>query len=281
MEVGNAAFKDGDELAGASERQPKRSGGWNKFDDAAAAGIFAAARAAGASGAGIRYGDVHFKVWFKLQGEEAAEVSERINKLQLATADARLAELERRNASQSTRAQKERQRKVKQKAAKKAAMAEQQPGTRSAPVTLTTTPKRPSQQGMHGQRQRMQAKEMAGGERAAAGNAASLTAASMEHPATSRVKRTARLDDKAWQVIVPNGTKAATMSEQQLGRALSGERDEQQRATWLHLMMQPAEGPPAKSKAAAKTGVSPAGHQPMDTQPVEAAEDMGFALYDE
>ena len=103
MEVGNAAFEDGDELAGASERQPKRSGGWNKFDDAAAAGIFAAARAAGASGAGIRYGDVHYKVWLKPQGEEPTEVTERINALQLATADARLAELERRNAGQSAR----------------------------------------------------------------------------------------------------------------------------------------------------------------------------------
>jgi len=65
MEVGQAALEDGDELAGASERPPKRSGVWNKFDDAAAAGIFAAARAAGATGAGIRYGDVQYKVWFK------------------------------------------------------------------------------------------------------------------------------------------------------------------------------------------------------------------------
>ena len=123
---------------------------------------------------------------------------------------------------------------------------------------------------------------MPDGERAAAGNAASLTAASMEHPATSRVKRTARLDDKVWQVIVPNGTKAATMSEQQLGRALTGERDEQQRAAWLHLMMQQTEGPPAKGKAVATTGVSPrAGHQPpMDTQPVQAEQNMGFALHE-
>ena len=34
MKVGPAAPEDGDELAGASERQPKRSGVWNKFDDA-------------------------------------------------------------------------------------------------------------------------------------------------------------------------------------------------------------------------------------------------------
>ena len=274
MEVGNAAFEDGDELAGASERQPKRSGGWNKFDDAAAAGIFAAARAAGASGAGIRYGDVHYKVWFKPQGEEPAEVTERINALQLATADARLAELERRNAGQSARAQKERQRKVKQKAAKRAAMAMQQSGTQPAQVASTTTPMRPSQRDAQGQQQRTKAEEMTGGERAAAENAASLTAASMKHPATSRVKRIARQDDRMWQVIVPNGTKAATMSEQQLGHALMGARDEQQRAAWLHQMVQQTEGPPAK-RTAAKEQVGPAGKEPMDQDM-----DMGFALHD-
>ena len=126
MEVGGAAHEDGDELAGASERQPKRSGVWNKFDDAAAAGIFAAARAAGATGAGIRYGEVHYKVWFQPHGEEQGEVTEKIKALQLATANARLEELERRNTSQSTRAQKEKQRKVKQKAAKRAAQTLQQ-----------------------------------------------------------------------------------------------------------------------------------------------------------
>ena len=66
------------------EQQPKRSGVWNKYDDMAAAGIFAAARAAGATGAGIQYGDVHYKVWFnKPQGDEPDEVMERIKALQL------------------------------------------------------------------------------------------------------------------------------------------------------------------------------------------------------
>ena len=47
----------------------------------------------------------------KCQGDEPDEVMEKIKALQLATADARLEELERRNASRSTRAQKEKQRK--------------------------------------------------------------------------------------------------------------------------------------------------------------------------
>ena len=109
MEVGAAALEDSDDLAGTSGRQSKRSGVWNKYDDAAAAGIFAAARAAGATGAGIRYGEVNYKVWFKPQSEESDEVLEKIKALQLATANARLAELERRNTSLSTRALKEKQ----------------------------------------------------------------------------------------------------------------------------------------------------------------------------
>ncbi len=118
MEVGPAAHEDGDELTGASERQPKqRSGVWNKYGDAAAAGIFAAARAAGAMGAGIMYGEVNYKVWFKPHGEEPDEVSAKIKALQLATADARLAESERRTATLTNRAPKAPQREGRQQAA--------------------------------------------------------------------------------------------------------------------------------------------------------------------
>ena len=270
MEVGQAAFEDGDELAGASERPPKRSGVWNKFDDAAAAGIFAAARAAGATGAGIRYGDVQYKVWFKPHGEEHEEVTERIKALQLATADARLAELERRNASQSTRAQKERQRKVKQKAAKKAAQGLQQPDGTSAPRKPSPASQQPA--GTAQGRQWTQAERMTDDDRAAAETAAFITAASMKQPASNRVKRTATLDGKALQLMVPGSTRAATMNEQQLGRALKGARDEQQRKALLQAVRPPTLGTP---KGGAATG-----HQPMDTQPVQAEEDMGFDLHD-
>ena len=275
MEVGTAALEDGDDLAGTSERQPKRSGVWNKFDDAAAAGILAAARAAGATGAGIKYGEVNYKVWFnKPQGDEPDEVSEKIKALQIATADARLAELERRSASQSTRAQKEKQRKARQKAAKKAAQT-----IRPETTSVQGTPSRvqsqqPMRRDARGQQQ-AQAERMTASDRAASTNAASITAASMEQPATLRVQRKARLGGKAWQFIALNGTRAATMNEQQLGQALSGAHDEQQRTTLLHQMMQ-REGPPPKGMAA----VSPAGHMPMDTQPPQAEDDMGFALHE-
>ena len=49
------------------------------------------------------------------------EVNEKLKKLQLATAQARLSELERRAAGETNRARKERERKKKQKAAKQAA----------------------------------------------------------------------------------------------------------------------------------------------------------------
>jgi hypothetical protein len=68
---------------------------------------------------------------------------------------------------------------------------------------------------------------MSDGEKAAAETAAYITAASMKHPATSREQRTARLGGKVWQLIVVSNTRAATMDEQQLGRALTGAHDEQ------------------------------------------------------
>ena len=113
---------DGD-VAGTAAPPARHAGAWNKYDDAAVAGILAAARAAGASGASVRYGGVLTKVWFSPQGEDQSEVLEKTKKLQLATAQARLDELERRAAGATQRAQKEKVRKQKQKAAKKAAAA--------------------------------------------------------------------------------------------------------------------------------------------------------------
>ena len=109
-------------------------------------------------------------------------------------------------------------------------------------------------------------------DRAAAETAAFITAASMKQPASNRVKRTATLDGKALQLMVPGSTRAATMNEQQLGRALKGARDEQQRKALLQAVRPPTLGTP---KGGAATG-----HQPMDTQPVQAEEDMGFDLHD-
>jgi len=283
MEVGGAAHEDGDELAGASERQPKRSGVWNKFDDAAAAGIFAAARAAGATGAGIRYGEVHYKVWFQPHGEEQGEVTEKIKALQLATANARLEELERRNTSQSTRAQKEKQRKVKQKAAKRAAQTLQQPGKSSEQGAPSESTQQTTNRGEHG-RQRTQVEKMSDGEKAAAEAAAYITAASMKHPATSREQRTARLGGKAWQLIVVSNTRAATMDEQQLGRALTGARNEQLRAALLQIARPPSLSIP-QGKAACS--VSPPGEpaflqMEVDTaagQPAGQTQGEDFELY--
>jgi hypothetical protein len=121
MEVDTGVAEAGGD-AGTDERQSRRGGAWNKHDDAAAAGIFAAARAAGATGAAVKYGDISFKVWFEPQGKDLPgqdEVAEKMKALQLATASARLEELERRAGAQTTRAQKEKQRKQKQKAAKR------------------------------------------------------------------------------------------------------------------------------------------------------------------
>ena len=120
MEVEDAEAA-GDEFAGATAPPARRAGAWNRHDDAAVAGILAAARAAGASGASIKYGGVTTKVWFEPQGEDQVEVREKMKKLQLATAQQRLDEIERRKAGTSNRAQKERERKKQQKAARKAA----------------------------------------------------------------------------------------------------------------------------------------------------------------
>ena len=109
---------------GTSARQARLAGAWNKHDDAAVAGILAAARAAGATGASVRYGEVVTKVWFESKDSEQTEVDERFRELQLATAQQRLQELERRTASTTRRAQKEKERKKRQKAAKQAGRAE-------------------------------------------------------------------------------------------------------------------------------------------------------------
>ena len=62
MEVEDAAGGNGD-VAGTAAPQARLAGAWNKHDDAAVAGILAAARAAGASGASVRYNGVVAKVW--------------------------------------------------------------------------------------------------------------------------------------------------------------------------------------------------------------------------
>ena len=66
MEVEAAAGGDGD-VDDAAPRA-RLAGAWNKHDDAAVAGILAAARAAGASGASVKYGGVTTKVWFEPHG---------------------------------------------------------------------------------------------------------------------------------------------------------------------------------------------------------------------
>jgi len=250
MEVGRAADEDGDELAGASERQPKRSGVWNKYDDAAAAGIFAAARAAGATGAGIKYGEVNYKIWFRPQGDEPKEVADKIKALQLATANARLEELERRNAGMSARAQKEKQRKLRQKAAKKAAKEQQQQPSaqqRSKADGQATAGWHTAQQ-QPGETDRDDPM-MAVDERAAALSAAYVIAAASQHPGDVRVQRVAKLRDKQWQLTVLQGTRAAGMNELQLGKALSKACDEQQRERMLQQLMQQVPGPLAASAA--------------------------------
>ncbi len=52
------AAEGGADSAGTSARQARRAGAWNRHDDAAVAGILAAAKAAGATGAAIRYGEM-------------------------------------------------------------------------------------------------------------------------------------------------------------------------------------------------------------------------------
>ena len=148
MEVEDAAGGDGD-VAGTAAPQARQAGAWNKHDDAAVAGILAAARAAGASGASVRYGGVVTKVWFDAaSGTDLGQVKEKTKELQLATAQARIDELERRAAGDSKRAQKEKERKKKQKAAKKAAegQEEQQRGQKRAAVPASSNEAAAAQQ---------------------------------------------------------------------------------------------------------------------------------------
>ncbi len=57
------AAEGGADSAGTSARQARRAGAWNRHDDAAVAGILAAAKTAGATGAAIRYGEMVTKVF--------------------------------------------------------------------------------------------------------------------------------------------------------------------------------------------------------------------------
>ena len=161
MEVEDAEAA-GEDFAGATAPLARRAGAWNRHDDAAVAGILAAARAAGASGAAVRYGGVVTKVWFEPHGSttDLEAVSKKLVKLQLATAQSRIDELERRAAGASSRAKKETERKKKQKAAKKEAakeMQQQSEQRRAAardPTTETTT--ETTQQIAHAARQHLQ-----------------------------------------------------------------------------------------------------------------------------
>ena len=92
MEVEGAEEAD-DAVVGTTAPLARRAGAWNSHDDAAVAGILAAARAAGASGASVRYGGVVTKVWFEPQGTDSdqAAIAQKMTKLQLATAQARWA----------------------------------------------------------------------------------------------------------------------------------------------------------------------------------------------
>ena len=116
MEAEDALGGAGD---GAGTVAPRRAGAWNIHDERAVAGILAAARASGATGASVKYGTVVTKVFFGSQGSEDTKVKDKTSEVQLATMQARLDELQRCAAGASSRAQKEKLRKQKQKAAKK------------------------------------------------------------------------------------------------------------------------------------------------------------------
>ena len=210
MEVDAGVAEAGGD-AGADERLSRRSGAWNKHDDADAAGIFAATQAAGATGVAVRYADISFKVLFEPQGKDPPyhdEVATTVKALQLATASARLEELERRAGGQSTRAQKEKMRKQKQKATKR--QAAQGDATGHA-----------QQQQPHGWRAQQQSSGRGAQRSAGAGPRKSaeatamaeaiafVTAAATQQPAQSRLARSAFWQCKTWQVIVPVGTVAA------------------------------------------------------------------------
>jgi hypothetical protein len=114
-------------------------------------------------------------------------------------------------------------------------------------------------------------------DRAAAETAAFITAASMKQPASNRVKRTATLDGKALQLMVPDSTRAATMNEQQLGRALKGARDEQQRKALLQAVRPPTLGTPKGGEATTESGGR--SEMEVDGQP-DMDGDPGFELYE-
>ena len=215
---------------------------------------------------------MHYKVWFKPHGEEPDEVSEKIKALQLATADARLAELERRNATLTNRAQKEKQRKVRQKAARKAAKEQQQPGADRRPAG-----ERQSEAKRHVEQQpkaanRDEPMAMAADVRVAAESAAYVIAAVSNHPSTARVQRVAKLRDKGFQVTVLQGTVAARMNELQLGEVLASAHNEQQRKDLLHKIMQQA-GPQS-------SGLPSGMAKPTFRMPAQAgSSENGFELF--
>ena len=62
--------------------------------------LLAAAKAAGATGAAIRYGEMVTKVFFVPQGAEEPQVTDKMKELQLATAQQRIDELQKRTKSQ-------------------------------------------------------------------------------------------------------------------------------------------------------------------------------------
>jgi hypothetical protein len=168
------AAEGGADSAGTYARQARRAGAWNRHDDAAVAGILAAAKAAGATGAAIRYGEMVTKVFFVPQGAEEPQVTDKMKELQLATAQQRIDELQQRTAGAARRAKKEKERKLKQKAAKKAgqqelARREQQRATTQAATQATAQQQpqnatKPAQQVPAGQR--MQVEKMGSGQAA-------------------------------------------------------------------------------------------------------------------
>ena len=111
----------------------RRCGAWNKHDTAAAHDFVAAAKAAGATGISLRYGSgVSAKIWFEPHGPGQVEVEEKVKEVQLATMQARLDELERRDAKVAAQKAKKKERRKNQKAKKAAATAEAEAaGTRN------------------------------------------------------------------------------------------------------------------------------------------------------
>ena len=64
----------------------RRGGAWNAHDDAATAGVLAAARAAGARSVAVHYGEVTYGVWLEAAPTgETSELDKRVQELQLAT----------------------------------------------------------------------------------------------------------------------------------------------------------------------------------------------------